>query len=130
MYCKQCGRYLDDGVTQCPSCGATTDGGNAAQPQYTAVNYSAPQMEQPRTEPPVTLGQWLITMLLTCIPFVGFILLFVWAFSSGTNTSKKNWARASLIFALIVIVIYIIAIVAFVAIAASMSFSTASVGTI
>ncbi|MEJ6675539.1 MAG: hypothetical protein QNK88_08570, partial [Polaribacter sp.] len=45
-------------------------------------------------------------MIVTAIPLVGFIMLFVWAFSSGTNLSKKNWAKAALIFYAIIMVLY------------------------
>ena len=57
---------------------------------------------------PMTIGDWLITFLIQAIPLVGFIMLFVWAFGDGTHPSKKSWAQASLIFALIMIVLVII----------------------
>jgi ABC-type Na+ efflux pump permease subunit len=56
----------------------------------------------------MTIGDWLITFLIQAIPLVGFIMLFVWAFGDGTHPSKKSWAQASLIFALIMIVLAII----------------------
>ena len=55
--------------------------------------------------PTVSLGDWLITILLSCIPLVGFIMLFVWAFSSSTPPSKANWAKATLVFFLVVMVL-------------------------
>ncbi len=45
----------------------------------------------------LSLSDWLITLLITAIPFVGFIMLFVWAFSSNIPISKSNWAKATLI---------------------------------
>ncbi len=57
---------------------------------------------------PMSIGDWLITFLIQAIPLVGFIMLFVWAFGDGTHPSKKTWAQASLIFALIMIVLVII----------------------
>nr|WP_325294320.1 hypothetical protein [uncultured Oscillibacter sp.] len=36
---------------------------------------------------------------------VGLILLLAWAFSGSTNSSKQNWARAALIWAVIVIML-------------------------
>lgn len=57
---------------------------------------------------PMSIGDWLITFLIQAIPLVGFIMLFVWAFGDGTHPSKKTWAQASLIFALIMIVLAII----------------------
>lgn len=50
---------------------------------------------------PVSVGDWILTLLVSCIPLVGFIMLFVWAFSSGTPPSKANWAKATLLFLLI-----------------------------
>ena len=60
------------------------------------------------TETPNSVGDWVLTIFLTCIPCVGLILLFVWAFGSGTNQSKSNWAKAQLIWVAIGIVISII----------------------
>jgi hypothetical protein len=57
---------------------------------------------------PLTIGDWLITFLIQAIPLVGFVMLFVWAFGDGTHPSKKSWAQASLIFALIMLVLVII----------------------
>ena len=69
-------------------------------------------------ERPVPLINWLGIYGLILIPFPGWIILlvlmFIWAFSSNTPKSQKNWARASLIFAgvlCIIIVGYLIAIV-------------------
>mgnify|MGYP001432918189 CR=1 FL=1 len=56
----------------------------------------------------VSVGDWFVTMLLTGIPLVGFIMLLVWAFGGGAKESKKNYARAALIFALVGAVIGII----------------------
>jgi len=47
-------------------------------------------------------------MIVSGIPFIGFIMLLVWAFGSQTNPNKKNWARAILILMLIGIVLSII----------------------
>ncbi|TAH65914.1 MAG: hypothetical protein EWM47_10690 [Anaerolineaceae bacterium] len=52
----------------------------------------------------MTLGDWVITLLLLAIPCVNIIMIFVWGFGSGVNTSKKNYARAVLIFMIIGIV--------------------------
>ena len=52
----------------------------------------------------IGIGEWIVTLILTAIPIVGFIMLLVWAFGSNTPTSKANWAKASLIMMLIGIV--------------------------
>ena len=61
----------------------------------------------------MSVGDWVITMIIASIPLIGIIMLFVWAFGSDTNLSKKNWAKAILIFFGIIIVIYILIIVLF-----------------
>jgi hypothetical protein len=55
--------------------------------------------------PTVSLGDWIITILLSFIPLVGFIMLFVWAFSSSTPPSKANWAKATLVFFLVITIL-------------------------
>lgn len=47
------------------------------------------------------MGNYLVMLLLSAIPTVGFILLLVWAFGSNVNLNKRNYARAALIMALI-----------------------------
>ena len=39
----------------------------------------------------VTMGEWVVTILLCGIPLVNLIMLFVWAFGSNTKISKKNF---------------------------------------
>ena len=53
------------------------------------------------TEQPMSYGEWMLTLLLLAIPCVNIIMLFVWAFSSGTPKSKSNFFKAYLIFAAI-----------------------------
>lgn len=61
-----------------------------------------------RESSPVSLGDWMITMLILCIPLVGIIMLFVWGFADGTHPSKRNFCRAYLIWMLIGLVIFIL----------------------
>jgi len=60
----------------------------------------------------VSIGDWILSYFLMCIPLVGFIMLFVWAFGDQTKPSKKNWARASLIvqaiLTILVILLYVL----------------------
>jgi hypothetical protein len=69
---------------------------------------------------PITVGEWMITILLMIIPLVNIVMLFVWAFGSGTHPSKANWAKASLIWFAIMIVVYILLFVLFFGMIASM----------
>ena len=60
------------------------------------------------TYTPVSVGNWMLTYLLMCIPLVNLILLLVWAFGSNTPVSKANWAKASLLWLVIAIVFYVL----------------------
>ncbi len=56
----------------------------------------------------MSIQDWIITILITSIPVVNVIMLFVWAFGSDTNENKKNWAKATLIWFAIIFVLYMI----------------------
>ena len=75
------------------------------QPQQQSY-YQPNQMPPAETEAPVSLGEWVITLIIMAIPCVNIIMMFVWGFGSGAKTSKKNYCRAMLIFLLIGIVFY------------------------
>lgn len=60
----------------------------------------------------MSLKEWIITIIISYIPVIGLIMLFVWAFSSSNvNENKKNWAKALLVIQLVgialVILIYV-----------------------
>lgn len=54
----------------------------------------------------MTVGEWLITMLIMVIPIVNIVMLFIWGF--GNPDPRRNYARASLIWMAIGIVLMII----------------------
>lgn len=51
-------------------------------------------------EEPMSVGEWMITMLIMLIPCVNIVMMFVWAFGSG-NKSRANYFKATLIWAAI-----------------------------
>jgi hypothetical protein len=57
-------------------------------------------------EIPMTIGQWLVTMLVMGIPIVGFVLAIIWATGNDVNRSKKTFCQATLIFGAILLVFY------------------------
>lgn len=61
-----------------------------------------------REASPVSLGDWIITLIVLAIPIVGLVMLFVWGFSSSAHPSKRNYCRAVLILALILFVLAIL----------------------
>ena len=72
--------------------------------QYQQQSYaSGIEMEEP-----VSFGEWMLTLLLMYIPCVNLIVLFMWAFGSGSKKSKSNFAKANLVWMAIGIVLSII----------------------
>ncbi len=50
---------------------------------------------------PVTMGDWMITLLILAIPIVNIFMVFYWAFTTSTNPSKRAYCQAILMFFLI-----------------------------
>lgn len=61
---------------------------------------------EPKHQKPVSTMDWFLTILITAIPLVGFVMLFVWSFGGNTHPSKANWAKATLLWLIVGIVIY------------------------
>ena len=57
---------------------------------------------------PMTVGDWIITLLISSIPNVGFIMLIVWAVDKTTPTTKANYAKAALILYAISVVLTVL----------------------
>ncbi|MHA6260907.1 hypothetical protein ACXYMX_13560 [Sporosarcina sp. CAU 1771] len=69
----------------------------AEQPVSAVRNQVIPQM---------SVGQWVITFVLLAIPLVNIIMMFIWAFDP--NSLRRNFARAYLIIAAIMIALSIV----------------------
>ncbi|HOD18281.1 MAG TPA: hypothetical protein PKJ14_06570 [Candidatus Cloacimonadota bacterium] len=52
-----------------------------SEPQIKPANNVAPVM---------TIGNWIVTMLLMLIPIANIVLLIVWAVSNTDNPNRKN----------------------------------------
>jgi hypothetical protein len=50
----------------------------------------------------------MIILLLISIPIINIIMLFVWALSSDTNETKSNFAKAVLMWFVVIIIIWIL----------------------
>jgi hypothetical protein len=58
-------------------------------------------------EAPMSVKDWVITLIVTALPMIGFIMLFVWGFGGNAPTNKANWAKAALLLYAIGIVLAI-----------------------
>ena len=61
-----------------------------------------------RESSPVSLGDWIVTLIVLAIPIVGIVMLFVWGFSGSTHPSKQNYCRAALILAAVFLVLWLL----------------------
>ena len=64
-----------------------------------------------------SVGSWMLTILLAGIPLFGLVYILILAFGSGRSASKKNWARATLVWGIIG---FILVLVLYVALGASL----------
>jgi len=65
-------------------------------------------MENLSTEPTakvMSYKEWALTIFISSLPLIGFIMLLIWAFGDEANIHKKNWAKGSLLLALIGLII-------------------------
>lgn len=92
MICRNCGKDIADGSPVCNYCGYTTEA-PGQQPMPMAPNTI--------NALPMTVGSYIITLIVLAIPLVGFIMSLVWSFSSNVNINKKNLCRAILIIYLV-----------------------------
>ncbi|HEY5560975.1 MAG TPA: zinc ribbon domain-containing protein [Clostridiaceae bacterium] len=124
MFCPKCGTNVNNDTGLCSICG--TDVTSKAIPQEQAqtqlqkeqVNFrnkylppTKPQyipqpVYQPKTAAlsnatPMSVVEYILTLIVSLIPVIGFIMLLVWAFGSSINQNKKNFARAVLLILII-----------------------------
>ena len=59
-------------------------------------NISAPENSQI-----MSYKDWALTVFISSLPLIGFIMLLVWAFGDEANIHKKNWAKGTLLIAVI-----------------------------
>ena len=85
-------------------------------PDFDSIEDVKPQQpeeknEEPQPqEKPVSIGEWILTFILSTIPALNIILLLVWAISKKTKKSKKTFAAALLIIHAIGFVLCVIGI--------------------
>lgn len=68
---------------------------------------------QNEDQKPMSVKDWLITLLISAIPLVGFVMLFVYAFSNDGNENRRNWAKAQLIFMAIIVALVLLCMIIF-----------------
>ena len=59
--------------------------------------------------PPVSIADWLITLLIVLIPVLNLVMLFIWSVNKSTHRSKANFSKA--VFILILITLFLIVLI-------------------
>lgn len=89
---------------------------NYQQPQYQQPQYQQAQYQQPQQgnlEEPISVGEWLITMLICAVPCLNIVMIFIWAFGNSEKKSKSNYFKAMLIVAAISLALSILMMAVF-----------------
>lgn len=81
---------------------------NTSSSRNYAQNY-----DQGMDTSPMSMGDWLLTILVSMIPCAGIVLYFVWAFGKTGNINRRNFCRANLIIMAGVFVLYLIFVLVF-----------------
>ena len=56
---------------------------------------------------PLTVGDWILTLIVLSIPVIGLVFLLYWALSSTSNVNRKNYCIAVLILAVILSALFL-----------------------
>jgi uncharacterized membrane protein YvbJ len=116
MTCKVCGRDVaNENANFCEYCGASFRFNTTVEQKTVNPGVNVQEINKTNeeiTDKPISLGHWMLCMILPFIPVLGVylypILLVFWSFNRNTSKSKKNWARASLIMYIILVIIFIL----------------------
>ena len=101
IYNNNGGTYSNNGYNGAYNYGGNfNNGGIYTQPAY-----------QSEMEEPVSVGEWIITMLIMIVHCVNIVMMFIWAFGSSSKKSKSNYFKAGLIITGIVLALYLILVI-------------------
>jgi len=63
---------------------------------------------QPEQSNLISPQKWALYVFVAGLPFIGIIMLLVWAFGSDPNYTRRNWAKGMLLLYVIMIILSII----------------------
>ena len=98
MYCENCGEKLRKGSKFCYNCGA----------EKNKVNYSINEDNLPEEYEPISMWGYLGYDIVFIIPIIGWILIFMSAFSKGENVNVRNLARSRICTLVIAMILYLV----------------------
>lgn len=116
MICRNCGRSIaNEEANFCENCGFSFRENDIVETLVkqgrNESGFDSIESNKLNKETDVSFGNWMKSLLLPFIPFVGifiyFIMLFVWSFGANINKTKKSWARAQLIVTIMILFVFI-----------------------
>lgn len=57
---------------------------------------------------PLSVKDWLITLVVLSIPLIGLIFLLYWALSNSSNVNRKNYCTAAIIYQIALFVLILL----------------------
>ncbi len=100
MYCENCGKKLNDGADVCLECGHKVK-------QAPANNFDVQSI--PSEYKPISMWGYFGYEILFMIPFIGWIILIIFAIGHS-NVNVKNFARSYFCILIIVAIIMFISV--------------------
>ena len=106
-YSAAAGSGLGDYFPEAPSQGADTGAAAGAQTGGWPTASSSPTLAANSSDvaPGESFGGWMLAVLLSGLPLIGLIYLCVVSFGGSASASRRNWARAVLVWQIIAIVL-------------------------
>jgi uncharacterized membrane protein YvbJ len=120
MICNTCGRQIkNEAANFCEYCGASfreqVQAASSQGLESPFYNRQTISEQSPYTmsgiqqnigrEKPISFREWIGFYALLLVPILNIVILTIWAFSYSTPENKKTWARATLIF---IVIVYLI----------------------
>ena len=57
---------------------------------------------------PLTVSEWLLTLVVLAIPMVNIVAFLYWSFGNGVNVNKRNFCRAGLVWMAIIMGLFFV----------------------
>ena len=56
----------------------------------------------------LSVGDWILTLIVLGIPLVNVVMYLYWAFSSSVHPTRRNFSRASMVLFVVGAVLYVV----------------------
>ncbi len=104
MYCSNCGEKINEGADVCLKCGhkVKKDEGRV---NINSGGYNIQTI--PNEYRPISMWGYFGYEILFMIPFIGWIILLVFALGGHSNINVKNFARSYFCILIIIVILFI-----------------------